>query len=382
MPYGAQSIIEEDIKAVVKALKQDYITSGEQVDLFEKKICNLTGAKYSVVCSSGTSALHLACLAMGLKKDDVAIVPTISFLATANAVRYCGANIIFADVCPRSGLMTPETFDAALNKARRKGVKVKAVLPVHLTGTPVELKEIKEISKNNDIKIIADSCHSIGGKYRGNPLGSCVYEDVATFSFHPVKTITSGEGGAVTTNSISISRKMRALRSHSMEKNTSMLPWEYKMKELGFNYRINDFQCALGISQLNRLERFVTKRQELVLNYNRLLSDAFPIVETRGKATDWNKLAPHLYSILIDFKLAKTNRQAVMRELQGIGIGTQVHYIPIHTQPYYKKLYGNLNLKGAYDYYKKTLSLPLFPQMKVADVEFVVKSLKSILNIL
>ena len=197
-----------------------------------------------------------------------------------------------------------------------------------------------------------------------------------------MKTVTSGEGGAVTTYSAAISRKMRALRSHSMEKNTSMLPWEYKMKELGFNYRINDFQCALGISQLNRLDRYVKKRQELVFNYNRLLSDAYPIIETRGKATNWNEFAPHLYSILIDFKLADTTRQAVMRKLQRIGIGTQVHYIPIHTQPYYKKLYGNLNLTGAYEYYQKTLSLPLLPQMKVADVEFVVRSLKSILKIL
>ncbi len=381
MPYGSHSIVEQDIKAVSRALRQDYITSGEQVDLFEKKLCSITGAKYSVVCSSGTSALHLACLGIGLKKDDIAIVPTLSFLATANAVRYCGANVFFSDVCANSGLMTPDTYEAAITSAQKQGYRIKAVLPVHLTGTPVDLKEIRAISKKHNIKIIADSCHAIGGEYVGNPIGACVYEDAATFSFHPVKTITSGEGGAVTTNSLTISKKIKALRSHSMEKNTSMYSWEYKMKELGFNYRINDFQCALGISQLKRLRGFVKKRQNLVNHYNRLLSDAHPIVETRCKLTNWNKMSPHLYSILIDFKLAKTTRQSVVNDLRGNGIGTQVHYIPIHTQPYYKRLYGNLHLSGANDYYQKTLSLPLSPQMEVCDVKFVVSKLKKILKI-
>ena len=377
LPYGRQHIIN-DIRAVTKAPKTLTGAFGEK---FERKITETTGAKQAIAVYGGTAALHLACLGVGLEKGDVAIVPTLSFLATANAVRYCGAEVFFADVCSDTGLITPETYETALIKAKKRGLGVKAVLPVHLTGTTVDLKGIKEISKKNKIKIIADSCHALGGKYNGKPVGSCIYEDLSTFSFHPIKTVTSGEGGAITTNNLKLSKKLKALRSHSMEKTKSMLPWQYKMKDLGFNYRINDFQCALGVSQLNRLKSFVKKRQLLASHYDSRLSDCYPIIETRRHTFNKKEIGLHLYSILIDFKCLKIKRENLVKKMLMKGISTQVHYIPIHRQPYYKNRYGAFELKGAKKYYEKTLSLPLFPEMEQKDVDFVVRSLKSVLGI-
>tara|TARA_A100001015_G_C15025660_1_gene730363 strand:+ start:973 stop:2151 length:1179 start_codon:yes stop_codon:yes gene_type:complete len=381
LPYGIHSICNDDVEAVSNALVQEYITSGQSIELFEQKLSKLTSAKYAVVCSNGTAALHLACLATGLQKGDVAIVPSVSFLATANAVRYCGAEVLFADVCPKTGLMTSETYEEAIAVANSGGLKVKAVLPVHLTGTPVELKKIYELSKNQNIKIVADSCHAIGGSYLNKPIGACIFEDLATFSFHPVKTVTSGEGGAVTTNDLSAANKMKALRSHNMNKSESMFTWEYEMHELGFNYRINDFQCALGISQLKKLGRFVKKRQALVAIYDKALSAFWPVIRTRVNLSNRKDIAPHLYSILIDFSAVNLSRQQVIEDLEKLGVGTQVHYIPIHTQPYYEKRYGKVELKGAKKYYGSTLSLPLFPLMEPEDVNYVVWSLKKVLGI-
>ena len=380
MPYGVHCISRGDIKAVTNALVQKYITGGQTIELFEQKLCKLTGAKHAVVCANGTAALHLACLAIGLKQGDVAIVPSVSFLATANAVRYCGADVLFCDVCPKTGLMTSETYQNALVVAKSRGLKVRAVFPVHLTGTPVELQKIHDLSRDENIKIIADSCHAIGGSYLNKPIGACEFEDFATFSFHPVKTVTTGEGGAVITNDSVAANKMQALRSHNMEKNDKMFAWEYKMHELGFNYRINDFQCALGISQLNKLKRFVKKRQSLVAIYDNLLSQCAPTIQTRC-VTSSKDVAPHLYSILVDFSSVNLSRQQVIEGLNKLGVGTQVHYIPIHTQPYYEKLYGKVELKGAKQYYERTLSLPLSPLMEPRDIRYVVWSLRQIIGV-
>ncbi len=381
LPYGIHSISSDDIEEVSNALVQEYITNGKSIELFEQRLSELTSAKYVVACANGTAALHLSCLAIGLKKGDVAIVPSISFLATANSVKYCGADVLFADVCPETGLMTSETYKDALDVANSGGLKVRAVLPVHLTGTPVDLEEIHELSQKQNIKIIADSCHAIGGSYYNKPIGACIFEDFATFSFHPVKTVTTGEGGAVTTNNLQAAEKMKALRSHNMKKSDSMFAWEYEMHDLGFNYRINDFQCALGISQLNKLKKFVKKRQALVSLYDKLLSGFSPTVQTRVKASSGKDVAPHLYSILIDFSSVNLSRQQVIEGLAKLGVGSQVHYIPIHTQPYYQKQYGNVELKGAKKYYESTLSLPLYPLMELEDVNYVVTSLKQVLGI-
>ena len=257
LPYGRQNIEKEDIEAVIEALNGDLLTTGPIVNLFESKFAKLTGAKYAVAVSNGTAALHLACLACGLGEGDVAIVPAISFLATANAPSFCGSKVIFCEVEANTGIMNAQTFEAAILQAKEKGLNVKVVIPVHLTGRPVDLTAIKKIAAANKIKVIADSCHALGGEIGQVPIGACKYEDFSTFSFHPVKTICTGEGGAITTNNKNLADFMKTMRHHGITKRSRENPWLYKMDRLGFNYRITDFQCALGISQLGKLEKMV-----------------------------------------------------------------------------------------------------------------------------
>ncbi len=379
LPYGRQHIDEEDIQSVIDVLKGDYLTTGPTIEKFEDKLCQVTGAKYAVACANGTVALHMACIEAGLGPGDTAIVPSITFLATANAVRYCGADVIFADVCPQTGLMTCENLNEALDKAKSKNANVKAVLPVHLTGRAVDLDGISKMTQNHDIKIIADSCHAIGGEYNARPIGACAYEHMSTFSFHPVKTIAMGEGGAVTTNDAQTAENMKTLRHHGMIKTPEMKPWAYEMHDLGYNYRITDMQCALGLSQLKKIDEFIKKRQEIFDMYNRYLSKKSPLVtlpQNRGKQkTGW-----HLYAVNIDFVELGIPREIVMASLREKGIGTQVHYTPVHTQPYYRKLYGQQELNGAQKYYEQTLSLPLFTSMNEQGVLHVTQNLIHILN--
>lgn len=379
LPYGRQIIEQDDIDAVVNVLKSDYLTTGPTVKKFEKKLCDVTGAKYAVACSNGTTALHLACLSIGMGEGDCAIVPTITFLATANAVRYCGANVIFCDVNPKTGLMTPETFQNALHDAVNKGLVIKAVLPVHIGGQPTDLEKITSIAKEYGITVIADSCHAIGGSYKTQPIGSCQFEDMATFSFHPVKTIAMGEGGAITTNNEQLANDMRTKLHHGMVKTEKMLPWEYQMTDLGYNYRVTDIQCALGISQLNKIGRFTSKREELVALYNEKLDKLSEHIAC-PKRVQTETIGWHLYAVAIDFDAIDIDRATFMDKLQGQGVGTQVHYIPVHTQQYYKDLYGEQKLPGAEEYYNKTLSLPLYPSMTTDDVEHVFGALSSIIK--
>ncbi len=380
LPYGRQNIEDDDIQAVVNVLKGDFLTTGPAVEAFEEKLAHATGSKYAVACSNGTTALHLACLAIDLKDDECAIVPTITFLATANAVRYCGANVVFSDVDARTGLMRAEHYVEALSYAEKMGWSVKAVLPVHLAGQAVDLKDIADISQKKNIKVIADAAHAIGGTYNDSPIGSCSYEDMSTFSFHPVKTIAMGEGGAITTNNKDYAASMKVRRHHGMTRDVPMDPWAYDMKHLGYNYRVTDIQCALGLSQLNKLDRFIEKREALVQHYNQQLDGLSDHIEiphrVRAEKTGW-----HLYAIRLNFDALDISRNDLMAALKEQNVGSQVHYIPVHTQPYYFDLYGERNLAGAQKYFEATLSLPLYVQMNEEDVIHVVDVLKGLLKL-
>lgn len=392
LPYGRQVIDDDDIAAVAQALRGDFLTTGPAVDAFEADFARIVGAKEAVVCGNATQALHIGCIALGLGAGDTAIVPTVTFLATANAVRYTGADVIFSDVDPDTGLMTPGNFEYAIKRAKAAGLKPKVVLPVHLAGQSVDLAVIQEIARREGMAVLTDSCHALCTTYRNVPSGSCQYEDIAVFSFHPVKTIAMGEGGAVTTNDSAMAAKLRLLRGHGMmHRSTQPIrpemgldeqgqpnPWYYEMAELGYNYRESDIHCALGISQLKKLDKFITRRRELALLYDQLLAPLAPVILPPKRVADcvpgW-----HLYAVRIDFEKTGHSRASFMHHLKEKNIGTQVHYIPVHLQPYYRDLYGNQKLVGADAYYSSTLSLPLFPSMSDEDARYVVDSLRQVM---
>lgn len=378
IPYGRQEIDDDDIAAVVEVLRSDFLTTGPSVEKFERSLSELTSAEHVVCCSSGTSALHLAALTLGIGPGDAVVVPSVTFLATANAVRYTGAEVIFCDVNPNTGLMSLENLEAAIKQNPTSNVK--AVFPVHLNGQCVDLAAIKTFTDGIGLKIVADACHAIGGHTNGHPVGAGKFEDVSTFSFHPVKTVTAGEGGCLMTNNSSLAALARKIRSHGMELSPDHGPWAYEMRQIGYNYRITDIQCALGISQLRKLSRFVARRSELVKLYEDLLEPISSEVAYIKQQQHCNA-ARHLFPVLIDFKSMKITRANLMSALKDRGIGSQVHYIPVHTQPYYKTRYGVINLPGANDYYNRALSLPMFPSMKNDDVFFVVQTLKQILGL-
>ena len=337
LPYSYQDIDQDDINTVTDALTGEFLTTGPLVENFEATLTNLTQAKYAVTCSSGTAALHLACMAMGIKKGDWVIVPSITFLATANAVRYCQADVLFCDVDPNTGLITPSTLRDAISEARERGLKIKAVIIVHLTGRHVDLKEIKKITHRNKLKLIADSCHAIGGTYQNMPIGKSYYEQINTFSFHPVKALTTGEGGAITTNNQNLASAIRLMRSHNMLKDGSKENrWQYVMNDIGYNYRLSDIQCALGISQVKKLQGFKQKRSSLVKLYNAKLRKFFPKITTpdRFDAPIFESINWHLYSILIDFRVLKISRSNFMEKLRkkkSIPKYTTFQYIPNRT---------------------------------------------------
>ena len=375
LPYGKQTIEQDDIDAVVDVLKSDFLTTGPKVAEFEAALCQVTGASEAVVVGNGTHALHLACMAAGLGEGDFAIVPTLTFLATANAVRYCGADVIFCDVDADTGLIDLAALQALLEQHADKSIK--AILPVHLAGQIVDLTAIKNLLNGREIKIIADACHAIGGHKGNYSVGSSTLEDMSCFSFHPVKTICMGEGGAITLNDADLANKMRTWRSHAMVKTPDIGAWAYEMSDLGYNYRATDFQCALGISQLQKLARFAQKRQQLVSLYNELFADLAPFV-LPSKQLEGQEPAWHLFAARFDFDAIGKTRDQVMKALFDQGIGTQVHYIPVHAQPYYTNLYGEQSMLGAETYYHQTLSLPLYPLMDEADVRSVVAAIKAV----
>jgi UDP-4-amino-4,6-dideoxy-N-acetyl-beta-L-altrosamine transaminase len=373
LPYGRQTIEDDDVEAVARALRADFLTTGPLVAEFEAAFAAKVGATHAVCCNSGTAALHLATLALGLGAGDVAIVPAITFLATANAVRYVGAEVAFADVDPQSGLMTAATLEAALPGAARLG-RVRAVLPVHLKGVPCEMLAIGGVAARHGLAVIEDAAHAVGTGYGAHLVGANSQGTMTTFSTHPVKTMTSGEGGVVTTEDGDLAGALRRFRSHGMVADPAQGPWYYEMAEPGFNYRLPDINCALGLSQLKKLDRFVARRAALVARYDRLLPRLEPLVAPPVRPADASP-AWHLYAVRIDFARAGITRAALMAGLREDGIGSQVHYSPVSSQPYYRERYGPAVFPGAETYYRQTLSLPLFPAMEDSDVERVVNAL-------
>jgi UDP-4-amino-4,6-dideoxy-N-acetyl-beta-L-altrosamine transaminase len=382
LPYGRQTIEDDDIAAVAEALRGDFLTTGPTVERFEQAFAETVGAKHAVACANGTAALHLAMLALKVQPGEAVIVPSITFLATANCARYVGADVIFADVDPESGLMTPATLKAAIGKLN--GRKLRAVLPVHLRGDACDLPELEKLAYQHRAVLVEDAPHALGTTARfGNKtetIGDVRHSAMATFSFHPVKTIATGEGGMVTTNDAKLAERLRLLRSHGMVRPPKADPWWYEMPEPGFNYRLPDILCALGLSQLAKLPRFAERRRALAAAYREALAPLGPVVRQATRPA-YSDPVLHLMTVLIDFEAAGVTRRAVVDALKGQGVLTQVHYIPVHRQPYYRGLYGPQDLPGADAWYAKCLSLPLYPGMADKDVSRVVGALKEALKL-
>jgi UDP-4-amino-4,6-dideoxy-N-acetyl-beta-L-altrosamine transaminase len=383
LPYGRQAIDDDDIAAVVAALRDDYLTTGPRVAAFEQALGAAVGAPHVVAVSSGTAALHLAMLALDLRPDDAVVVPAITFVATANAVRLAGAEVLFADVDPDTGLMTAEHARAAL--ARAGNLRPRAVVPVHLAGQVVAPRALRALAQEHGLAVVEDACHALGSRDAdGNSVGACRHADMACFSFHPVKTVATGEGGAITLADGRRADRLRRLRSHGIERDPASFrepaagPWVYEMPEVGLNYRLTDVASALGISQLAKLDRFVARRTALVARYDRALAPLAPRVRPLARLA--GRPAWHLMVALIDFGAAGTDRARVMAGLTARGIGTQVHYIPVPRQPYYRARYGGVDLPGADRYYERALTLPLHPTMADEDVDRVVAALAEALD--
>jgi len=382
LPYGHQTIEDDDIAAVAEALRADFLTTGPTVEAFEAAFAEAVGARHAVACANGTAALHLAMLALNVRPGEAVIAPSITFLATANCARYVGAEVVFADVDPQSGLMTPDTLAEALGRVGDR--RLRAVLPVHLRGDTVNLPDLAALAGQAGAVLVEDAPHALGSTMTyGNVAeraGDARHSAMATFSFHPVKTIATGEGGMVTTNDPSLAERLRILRSHGMVRPAGSDPWWYEMPEPGFNYRLPDILCALGLSQLAKLPRFAARRRALAKAYEAALAPLAPVVRLAARPA-WSDPVLHLLCVLIDFEAAGKTRRQVVDELRARGVGTQVHYIPVHRQPYYQGRYGELALPGAEAWYDRCLSLPLYPGMADADVGKVVSALKAVLGL-
>ncbi len=388
LPYSRHAIDEDDIAAVTAVLRGDWLTTGPAVRAFEETLERLCAVPHAVSCSNGTAALHLTSLALGLGPDHTVIVPAITFAATANAPRLTGAEVCFADCDPENGLMRPEQFEEAIARVRHNGRNPAAVFPVDLAGQCGDIETIADIARRENIAVVEDSCHAIGAEYLRRDgtwaaIGSCADSDITVFSFHPVKTIAAGEGGAAVTRDAELARKLARFRNHGVNRETAQTqanPWYYEMVELGLNYRLSDINCALARSQLGKLDRFVAERRRLAALYDIQLTALAPVLRPIKRSVHCRP-AWHLYSVLIDFDATPHTRGQLMHALEARGIRTQVHYIPVHRHPYYRERYGETSLPGAEAYYRQTLSLPLYVGMTDSDVERVVAALTDLLGI-
>jgi UDP-4-amino-4,6-dideoxy-N-acetyl-beta-L-altrosamine transaminase len=375
IPYGRQDISQADIDAVVEVLQSDWLTQGSAVPAFEKSVADYCGAQHGVAVNSATSALHLACLALGLGPGDRLWTTPNTFVASANCARYCGAEVDFVDIDPRTYNLSPEALAAKLEVAERSGRLPKVVVPVDFAGQSCDMAAIRALADRYGFRIIEDSSHAIGGRYQGEPIGGCRHADITVFSFHPVKIITTGEGGMALTNSPDLAERMRRLRSHGIERHAATQaregPWYYEQIELGFNYRMTDMQAALGLSQLLRLDAFVARRHALADRYDRLLA-GLPLRRPFRAPTAHS--AFHLYVIALD---NVQHRCAIFETLRAADIGVNVHYIPVHTQPYYRSLgFGPGDCPNAEAYYAGAISLPMYAGLTETEQDNVIDALQ------
>ncbi|MFL0797180.1 MAG: UDP-4-amino-4,6-dideoxy-N-acetyl-beta-L-altrosamine transaminase [Cellvibrionaceae bacterium] len=384
IPYGKQSLSEDDIQAVVDVLRSDFITQGPQVPAFEKALAEYCGAQHGVAVNSATSALHIACKALGLGEGDILWTTPISFVASANCGLYCGADVDFVDIDPQTYNLCPKALEEKLKVAKQENRLPKVVVPVHLSGQSCDMQAIHQLSKEYGFNIIEDASHAIGGRYQNKPIGNGEYSDITVFSFHPVKIITSAEGGMAITNSAELAEKMALLRSHGITRDEKLMTqpadgdWYYQQVELGYNYRMTELQGALGLSQLTRLDEFVARRHKIVDVYNQQLKD-LPITLPYQLPETYS--AYHLYIIRLTLDGLTVSHKEVFHGLRRAGIGVNLHYIPIHSQPYYKNLGFELgDFPESEKYYSQAISLPLYPELTPDDQQKVIDTLKGLLK--
>ena len=383
IPYGKQDINQADINSIIRVLQSDFLTQGSQVPLFEKTVSDYCGAEYGVVVNSATSALHIACVALDLGKGDYLWTSPNTFVASANCGLYCGAKVDFVDIDPRTYNLSTEELERKLIRARQDNKLPKIVIPVHFAGQSCDMKKIHSLGQEYGFKIIEDASHAIGGKYLDQPIGGCQYSDITVFSFHPVKIITTAEGGLATTNDKEISERMRLFRSHGVTRDPELMTkedeggWYYQQVDLGFNYRMTEIQATLGISQMERLDEFVTLRHKHRKRYDELLKN-FPVIAPYQDLDSYSAL--HIYPIKIQIDKLKSTRKEIFKALWKNDIGVNVHYIPVHTQPYYENMgFRKGDFPNAENYYENTISIPMFQGLTIEMQDKVVNVLKKLL---
>jgi UDP-4-amino-4,6-dideoxy-N-acetyl-beta-L-altrosamine transaminase len=364
IPYGRQDINQADVDAVVAVLQSDYLTQGPAVPRFEQIVSTHVGAKHGLAVNSATSALHIACLALGLGPGDWLWTTPVTFVASANCGLYCGAQVDFVDIDPQTYNLCPIALESKLQKAKQEGKLPKVVVPVHLCGQPCNMEAIHTLAQKYGFKIIEDASHAIGGKYQGEFIGNCRYSDITVFSFHPVKIITTAEGGMAMTNSDELAHQMALLRSHGITRDAKYMthepdgPWYYQQVGLGFNYRMTELQAALGVSQMDRLDAYVSRRHELAKRYDQLLKD-LPITTPWQHPDSYSGL--HLYVIRLHLHKISRNHRQVFEALRDQGIGVNLHYIPVHTQPHYQQMgFKEGDFPQSERYYAEAISLPMY----------------------
>jgi UDP-4-amino-4,6-dideoxy-N-acetyl-beta-L-altrosamine transaminase len=380
IPYGRQSIDEDDIAGVVAVLHSDYLTQGTTVPQFERALADYCRVADGVAVNSATSALHIACLSLGVASGDRVWTSPNTFVASANCARYCGAAVDFVDIDPATLNMSSTALAAKLADAKKRGALPKVVIPVHFAGLPCDLSSIKELADEYDFRVIEDASHALGARYRDSVIGDCRYSDITVFSFHPVKIITTAEGGLATTASPHLARRMRSLRSHGVTRDPSELtrgnegPWYYEQHDLGFNYRMTELQAALGLSQMKHLEQWIERRHELARAYDAGLAGLPLILPQRGTEA---RSALHLYPVQVDRRRTTLERRVLFERLRKAGVGVNVHYIPVHTQPYYRALgFQDGQFPTSEAYYSSCVSLPMFATLTDAAQAQVIDAVK------
>lgn len=386
IPYGRQDISQADVDAVIETLRSDFLTQGPAVERFEVALTGYCGAAFGVAVNSATSALHIACLALELGPGDLLWTSPITFVASANCALYCGADIDFVDIDPATFNMCPRALEVKLEAAQAAGRLPKIIVPVHMTGQSCDMAAISTLARRYDVRVIEDASHAVGGHYRGGAIGNCAHSDITVFSFHPVKIVTTAEGGAAMTNDATLAERMRLFRSHGITRDPRLMthdpdgPWYYQQVELGYNYRMTDLQAALGVSQMARVDDYVARRHAVADRYDALLAD-LPVL-TPLRRLD-GRSALHLYVIrLVPEALEQPGHRAVFEGLRARGVGVNLHYIPVHTQPYYSKFgFATGDFPASEAYYASAISLPMFPTLSEGDQNRVVDALKETLSV-